>query len=126
MIELRAALVVASARYVKAGPGSGRLIDTLPEYTIMIETPEGTTTDEAVLGRFHEAILESSELRGPSALLDHERGVISSRFQVEADTLAEAQDVGIRVFVDALWLAGLNGDGLWRIVEADEEPRPAR
>ena len=104
----------------------GRLLVTVPEFTLSIETPEETTTDEAVLGRFHEAILESSELRGPSALLDHERGVISSRFQVEADTLAEAQDVGIRVFVDALWLAGLNSDGLWRIVEADEEPRPAR
>ncbi len=94
----------------------------MPEFTVSIETPEETTTDEAMLARFHEAIRESSELRGPSALLDHERGVISSRFQVEADTLAEAQDVGIRVFVDALWLAGLTGEGLWRIVEADEEP----
>jgi hypothetical protein len=111
---------------MKAGRGSGRLIDTLPVYTIMIETPEETTTDEAMLTRFHDAIVGSPELRSPSAGLDHERGVISSRFQVEADTLAEAQDVGIRVFVDALWLAGLNGEGLWRIVEADEEPASAR
>jgi len=97
----------------------------VPEYTITIETPDGTTTDEGVLGRFHEAILGSSEVRGPSGLLDHERGVISSRFQVEAETLEEAQDVGISVFLDALWLAGLNGEGLWRIVEADEEPASA-
>jgi hypothetical protein len=95
------------------------------EYTIAIETPEGTTTDEDVMGRFDEAMRASEEVSGSTAILDHERGVISSRFQVEAGTLANAQTIGIRVFVDALWLAGLNGDGLWRIVEADEEPGSA-
>ena len=96
------------------------------EYTIAIETPEGTTTDEDVMDRFDEAMRASEEVSGSAAILDHERGVISSRFQVEAGTLANAQTIGIRAFVDALWLAGLNGDGLWRIVEADEEPGSAR
>jgi len=91
----------------------------MPEYTITIETPEGTTTDENALGRFDEAMRASDEVSGSTALLDHRLGTISSTFRVEADTLEDAQTIGIRVFLAALWVAGLDGEGLWRIVEAD-------
>jgi hypothetical protein len=94
----------------------------VPEFTLSIETPEGTTTDEDVMGRFEEAMRASEEVSGSTAILDHDAGTISSTFQVEADTRENAETIGIRVFVNALWVAGLNGEGLWHLVEADEEP----
>jgi hypothetical protein len=88
----------------------------VPEFTLSIETPEGTTTDEDVMARFGEAMRASKEVRGLTAILDHGAGTISSTFQVEAPTLEVAQMIAIRVFADALRSAGLSGDSLWRIV----------
>jgi hypothetical protein len=93
----------------------------VPEFTVSIETPEGTTTDEAVMARFDEAMRASDEVSGSTAILDHGAGRISSTFQVEAPTLEVGQMIAIRVFTDALRSAGRSGDGLWR----DEEPGPA-
>jgi hypothetical protein len=94
----------------------------MAEFTITIETPEGTTTDEGLLGRFHDAINDDPVALRPSARLDVPHGVILSTFQVRAESLEKAQTIGIRAFVDALTIAGLEGEGLWHIVEADEEP----
>jgi hypothetical protein len=88
----------------------------VPEFTLSIETPEGTTTDEAVMARFDEAMRASEEVSGSTAILDHGTGTISSTFQVEAPTLEVAQMIAIRVFADALRGAGLKGDSLWQIV----------
>jgi len=88
---------------------------TLPEFTLSIETPEGTTTDD-VMARFDETMRASEEVRGSTAILDHGAGTISSTFQVEAPTLEVAQMIAIRVFADALRSAGLSGDSLWPIV----------
>lgn len=96
----------------------------MPEFTLSIETPEGTTTDEDVWARVEETLRASSDVSGAATILDHRAGMISSTFQVEAPRLDIAQMIGIRVFADALRGAGLSGDSLWRIVEADEEPRP--
>ncbi len=92
----------------------------MPEFTLSIETPEETTSDEDVWPRVEETMRTSPNVSGARTVFHRDNGVISSRFQVEADTLEDAQTIGIRVFVDALWLAGLNGEGLWRIVEADQ------
>ncbi|MGH3040598.1 MAG: hypothetical protein ACRDNG_02455 [Gaiellaceae bacterium] len=94
----------------------------MPEFTLSIETPQGTTTDEDVMGRFDEAMRASEEVSGSTAILDHDAGTISSTFQVSAPTLEVARMIATRVFADALRNAGLSGDSLWRIVEADEEP----
>jgi hypothetical protein len=94
----------------------------VPEFTLSLETPQGTTTDEDVMGRFDEAMRASGEVDGSTAILDHDAGTISSTFQVSAPTLEVARMIAIRVFADALRNAGLSGDSLWRIVEADEEP----
>ena len=64
----------------------------------------------------------SEEVSSSTAILDHGAGTISSTFQVKAPTLELAQMIATRVFADALRSAGLSGDSLWRIVEADEEP----
>ena len=96
----------------------------MPEFTLSLETPQGTTTDEDVLGRFDEAMRASEELSGSTAILDHDTGTISSTFQVKAPTLEVAQMIATRVFADALRSAGLSGDSHWRIVEADEAPAP--
>jgi hypothetical protein len=63
----------------------------VPEFTRSIETPEGTTTDEEVMGRFDEAMRASEEVSGSTAILDHGAGTISSTFQVQAPTLEVAQ-----------------------------------
>ena len=94
----------------------------MPEFTLSLETPEGTTTDEDVMSRFDEAMRASEEVSGSTAILDHDAGTISSTFQVSAPTLEVARMIATRVFADALRNAGLSGDSLWRIVEADEEP----
>ena len=94
----------------------------MPEFTLSLETPGGTTTDEDVMGRFDEAMRASEEVSGSTAILDHGAGTISSTFQVKAPTLEVAQMIAIRVFAEALRSAGLSGDSLWRIVGADEEP----
>lgn len=88
----------------------------MPEFTLSIQTPEGTTTDEHVMARFDEAMRASKEVRGSTAILDHGAGTISSTFQVEAPTLEVAKMIAIRVVADALRSAGLSGDSLWRIV----------
>lgn len=85
----------------------------MPEFTLSIETPKGTTTDEELVARFDEAMRASEEVRGSTAILDHGTGTISSTFQVEAPTLEVAQMIAIRVFADALRSAGLSGDSLW-------------
>ena len=64
----------------------------VPEFTVSIETPEGTTTDEGVLGRFDEAMRASEEVRGSTAILDHSAGTISSTFQVEAPAARSGSD----------------------------------
>ena len=94
----------------------------MPEFTLSLETPDGTTTDEDVTGRFDEAMRASEEISGSTAILDHDAETISSTFQVKAPTLEVAQMIAIRVFADALRSAGLSGDSRLRIVEADEDP----
>jgi hypothetical protein len=91
----------------------GRLVVIVPEFTLSIETPKGTTTEEDVRARFDEAMRASEEVRGSTAILDHGAGTISSTFRVEAPTLEVAQMIAIRVFADALRSAGLSGDALW-------------
>jgi hypothetical protein len=91
----------------------GRLLVTLPEFTLSIETPEGTTTDEDVMARFDETMRASEEVRGSTAILDHRAGTISSTFQVEAPTPEVAQMIAIRVVADALRSVGPSGDALW-------------
>jgi hypothetical protein len=88
----------------------------VPEFTLSIETPEGTTTDEDVRARVEEALRTSSDVSGAATILHHGAGTISSTFQVEAPRLDVAQMIAIRVFADALRGAGLSGDSLWRIV----------
>ena len=85
----------------------------MPEFTLSIETPEGTATDEDVMALFDEAMRASEEVRSSTAILDHGAGTISSTFQVEAPTLEVAQMIAIRVFADALISAVLSGDSLW-------------
>jgi hypothetical protein len=92
------------------------------EYTITIETPEATTANEDVMTRFNKAILETPNALGPSALLDRERGVISSRFRVEADTLATAHTIGINLFAGALRDAGVTTLQHYEVVAASEGP----
>lgn len=91
----------------------------MPEFTVAIETPKETTSDEDIWARVEETLRTSSEVSGAATLLDHRAGVISSTFQVPAPRLDVAQMVAIRVFADALRGAGLEG-AAWRIVEAGD------
>ena len=87
----------------------------MPEFTVAIETPKETTSDENVWARVEETLRTSSEVSGAATLLDHRAGAISSTFQVQAPRLDVAQMIAIRVFADALRGAGLGGAG--RIVD---------
>ena len=91
----------------------------MPEFTVAIETPKETTSDENVWARVEETLRTSSEVSGAATLLDHRAGAISSTFQVQAPRLDVAQMIAIRVFADALRGAGLEGAD-WRIVEAGD------
>ena len=91
----------------------------MPEFTVAIETPKETTSDEDIWARVEETLRTSSEVSGAATLLDHRAGAISSTFQVQAPRLDVAQMIAIRVFADALRGAGLKGAG-WRIVEAGD------
>ncbi len=77
------------------------------EFTVHLETPPETTRDDDVLDAFNEAINGDARALGPSALLDNRLGTISSTFQVEADSLNEAEELGIEIFTGAVAAAGV-------------------
>jgi hypothetical protein len=86
------------------------------EFTPRIETPPGTTSEEA-RASVDELLQASSDVIGAEAALDPETGVIASTF-VEADTVDAAEETGIRVVSESLDEARLIRDNGWLVVEA--------
>jgi hypothetical protein len=74
----------------------------VPEFTIEIESHEGTTTSEDVLDRLSELLVKDEFVLGPSSSLNTKVGRIGSIFQVEADSFEQATQIGVERFTQAL------------------------
>lgn len=90
----------------------------LHEFTIRIQTPRGTTTDEAAAARVAAAIDSAGEIAGAETTLDTRQGTISTSLRVRATTLDEAQETALRIFTGALALAQVVSIHGWLLIEA--------
>ena len=72
------------------------------------------------MGRFDEAMRASEEVSASTAILEHGAGHLVHLPGQGAYARGGSDDRDSRSQV--LRSAGLSGDSLWRIVEADEEP----
>jgi hypothetical protein len=94
------------------------------EFTILIQTPEDTTTDGDKAALVSTALQLSPDVVGAQTALAQETGVISSSLRVCAFSPDAAQDIAIRVFTAALGLAGLSSDHGWLVVHAGDREDP--
>jgi hypothetical protein len=90
------------------------------ELTILIQTPEETTTDGDKAALVSTALELSPDVVGAQTALAQETGVISSSIRICAFSLDAAQEIAIRIFTAALGLAGLSTDHGWLDVEAGD------
>ncbi len=74
----------------------------MPEFTVHIDTYEGMSTSEDVLGRVMELLNEDENALGAVASLEVHTGVIGSTFQVEAETFDEAARIAVLTFAEAI------------------------
>jgi hypothetical protein len=88
------------------------------EFTIRIQTPRGTTTDEAAAARVATAIDSAEEIAGAETTLDARQRTISTSLRVKATTLDEAQETALRIFTGALGLAQVVSMHGWLLIEA--------
>jgi hypothetical protein len=86
-------------------------------FTLHLETPQGTTSDEAVWAKVEEAMRASTEVIEAETTFDQSTGTIGATFGARAETLDDAQDMGLRVFTEALDGADAFYDG-WLFIEA--------
>jgi hypothetical protein len=94
------------------------------EFTILIQTPEDTTTDGDKAALVSTALELSPDVTGAQTALAQETGVISSSMRISAFSLDAAQEIAIRVFTAALGLAGLSSDHGWLDVETRDRKDP--
>ncbi len=88
------------------------------EFTIRIQTPRGTTSEESTAAQVAAAVDSAGEVTGADTILDARLGTISTSFQVRAMTLDEAQEIALRVFTGALALAQVVSIDGWLLIEA--------
>lgn len=86
-------------------------------FTLHIETPRGTTRDEAVWVKVEQAMRSSTEITGAETTFDRTAGRIGTTFDARAETLDDAEETGLRVFTEALDEANAFYDG-WLFIEA--------
>jgi hypothetical protein len=83
------------------------------DFTIGIQTPEDTTTDEDKVALVSTALELSPDVVGAETALARETGVISASMRIDALSRDAAHEIAIRVFTSALGLAGLSSDHGW-------------
>jgi hypothetical protein len=87
------------------------------EFTIDIETIEGTASEEETVARVAEGLQAGAAL-DPSASLNTRTGVVAATFQLQAENLQGAVDLAIELFARALEAAGTVPEAGW--VNAEE------
>lgn len=85
-------------------------MQTYPEFTRQAD----------VVKRFREGLSTGAEIIGADADLDHERGVLSAKFEVDARTIGRATELAIAAFYGGLSAAQYDVDrpGWQLLVEA--------
>lgn len=83
------------------------------EFTIWIQTPEGTTSDGDKAALVSTALELSPDAVDTQTAFDQKTGVISSSIRIRAFSLEGAQEIAIRAFTAALGLAALSSDHGW-------------
>ncbi len=83
-------------------------------WTAHVETLPGFTFDALQLEALQDALTDADEAHDAAPPLDHEQGVLSATFQVEAPSAARAETIATVVFYWAL-VAALDQPG-WKFL----------
>lgn len=79
----------------------------MTEWTVTIDSPEGTTHDVDALERLHDALDAAGMFLGAAASLNMKTGVLSATFQLEADSEGDAVGAAVVGFTFALHKSGI-------------------
>lgn len=85
------------------------------EYTVMVDTEAGASSDDLVMLAVHDALISDPIALRPSVSPHIPTATISATFQVDADSMDAATDVGTAAFRRALAAAGVESG--WRVAE---------
>lgn len=99
-------------------PDPVRVRSALEEFTIRIETPDGTECDEEKAAAFDEAMVPSGAITRIETSHSSRSGTIASTFGVRAPSIDEAQDLALQVFTAALATAQVRSEDGWLVIDA--------
>jgi hypothetical protein len=88
------------------------------EFTIHIETPQGTECDGEKAAQVDGAIETRPEITFTATEHSSQSGTISSTFRVRARTVDDAQEIALRAFTAALLVARISTGRGWLLIEA--------
>jgi hypothetical protein len=88
------------------------------EFTIRIETPQGFECDGEKAAQVDGTIETRPEIMSVATDHSSQSGTISSTFRVQAETVDDAQEIALRAFTSALWVASISSERGWLLVEA--------
>lgn len=89
----------------------------LPEFTIRIETPDGTECDDEKAVAFDKAMVPSDTITRIETNHSGPSGTIASTFKVRAASIDEAQELALQVFTAALATAHVRSEHGWLVIE---------
>lgn len=76
----------------------------MSEFTLTIETVEGVG-DSDFLDRLADVVYEEARLITPALTVDQETGAVTAIFNLEAESLQEAAELGAKLFGKAIVVA---------------------